>query len=448
MHSVRFSSGGDHLLRATELGAKEKQHCQRHKRKCSSDDSLYNIRLGEALEGPLGYKEGSREGEAALDEVEQCNAVYSLGDVRFDNVSLNDTSCSRVGDVVDANTTNDFNRPTQFLVEADTEEQQTNGEKNGMGKQRPETVLGYTLAFARPVRVSANKEVDSRVTEEATGELANQSTDGSCKEGKADVDIGESPRRTREHLRSDDGESDRPHKDDSVQDGRQDDGEVNGHLKGCHDLFGETDWLLPWIPSTRDSARGAALERASIGKRRRRSTVVDRVRVLLVGFVERRCVLRNCRDGRCVLDVASLGNKEQDADPKSTSENQSEVVDCWWQRNQSQCKQGQSVSLCYKSCIGALLSVKLTPSPVRSACQNAGANDRSGDRTRNKKYGPGSNGSTSVFRLEGLGNDRSRDSLGDRRAETSEETSGGKTVEAASTSEPDSARNVQVHAMM
>ena len=85
----------------------------------------------------------------------------------------------------------------------------------------------------------------------------------------------------------------------------------------------------------------------------------------------------------------------------------------------------------------------LTPSPICGTGQDAGANDRSSHGTSNEEDSPSRDGSTTVLRLEGLGDKRSRYGLGDRSTEASKVSSDGKAVEGAGSGEPDSAGNVE-----
>ena len=238
-----------HLLPATKLAADENQGNQCDKRECTSDNRLDDVRLDEAaLESPLGHKEGCRESEAALDKVKDRNAVHSLGDVRLDDVSLENTTGGGVGDIEDAETTNDLNGPCHLVAEANAEEHQTNNEQYDLRKQRPETVFGHTFAFVRAVRVSADEISDGCVGEKATGEFANHGADSRGEESKTDLDLGKGIRRSRQDLRGHDGETDGPHEDDSVDDRGNNDRQVDNHAERSDDLVEKTDRLFPGVP--------------------------------------------------------------------------------------------------------------------------------------------------------------------------------------------------------
>jgi len=85
----------------------------------------------------------------------------------------------------------------------------------------------------------------------------------------------------------------------------------------------------------------------------------------------------------------------------------------------------------------------LTPTPVRSSRQNTSANDGSSDGASDEKNSPGGDGGTSMFGLEGLGDERSRNGLRDGGGKAGNESSSSEAVEAGSLSKPNSARDIE-----
>lgn len=248
--------------------------------------------------------------------------MHRFGDIRLDNVGLDDTAGRRVGHIVHADTTNDLDGPGQLFSVTDSVEQETNGEKDCVRKEGPKTVFGDTLAFDGAIVVATNEEIDGPVTDVATSELADQGSDRSCEESETDVDVGEEPRGSREDLRADNRETDGPHEDDGIKDRREDDGYVDGHLERRKDLEKEAARLLPGVPGSANSTVGAALESSCSGKRRCGGAVLNRLRVLLVLVKCGRSIVGGCSDGLSVGIVTSFGNEEQDADPKCASEDE------------------------------------------------------------------------------------------------------------------------------
>lgn len=85
----------------------------------------------------------------------------------------------------------------------------------------------------------------------------------------------------------------------------------------------------------------------------------------------------------------------------------------------------------------------LTPTPVCSSRQNTSADDGSSDRASDEKDSPGGDRGTTMFGLEGLGDERSRHGLRDGSGKAGNESSSSEAVEAGSLSKPNSARDIE-----